>query len=281
MRRPALPPPPDRRRAIRAAALAVALGVAGFLLLRLAPLRGVARPEVAAEPAALFVARGDVPEAARRLRAEGLDVLGDERLLPPTPEPATRRNLWKIFTRARTLAGRSDGEMRARFEDVSDAAAQASLTTLPRDLRLRLQARDGRAVLWVPPGADREGLTSARLYRERGDRQLRGNARLAGVSVTVAVALALAVLRGAARPILLRFLGAAAAAALLFVTDPAEADFCVPLLPLAAAAPALGPALALGAAALFLPALLWPAAALLVAASAAGYGSIRSRPPSG
>ncbi len=278
MRRPAFPQPPERRRAIRAAALAVGLGVFGTLLLHAAPMRAVSRTEVAAEPGALLVPKGDVPKAAQGLRAEGLEVTGDERLVPPLPEPVMRRNLWKIFTRARTLAGRSEGEMRARFEDVNDAAAQFSFTTLPRDLRLRLLADDGRAVLWVPAAAETADLTSARLYRVRGELQLRAGARLAGLLVFAAAALALAVLEGAARPLLLRFLGAAAGIALLFVTDPAEADFYIPLLPLAAAAPALGPALALGAAALFLPALLWPAVALLVAASAAGYGSILKRP---
>ncbi len=279
LRRPALPKPPARARVVRAAALAVGLGGLGFVLLPAAPLRARPAAAVAAEPGALFVARGDVPEAARRLRGQGLDVVGDERLVPPLPEPAMRRNLWKIFTRARTLAGRSEGDLRARFEDVNDAASQNSLTTLPRELRSRLLTRDGRAVLWVPADAQAPDLTSARLYRARGEVQLRASARLAGLLVLVAVALALAVLGGATRPILLRFLGAAAGIALLFVADPAEADFWIPLLPLAAAAPALGPALALLAAALFLPALLWPAAALLLAASAGRYGSIRHRPP--
>lgn len=273
MRRPVLPRPPDRKRVIRAAALAVILGALAFLLLRAAPLRAQPRAEVAAEPAALLVPPGPVAEAARRLRTGGLEVTGDELLLPRAPEPRKRRDLWRIFTRARTLAGRSEGEMRTRFEDVAEAAAQVSLTTLPRDLRSRLETRDGRAVLWVPD-TDRDDFTSARLYRARGELQLRASARLAGVLVLVAWALAIAVLEGASGALLLRFVGVAAAAALLFVTSPADADVFVPLLPLAAAAPALGPALALAAAALFLPAYFWPAAALALAAA----GAIRRRP---
>jgi hypothetical protein len=272
LRRPVLPKPPERARVVRAAALAVGLGALGFLLLQAAPLTARPRPQVAAEPGALLVSKDAVPEAARRLRAEGLEVTGDEPLVPPPPEPAMRRNLWKIFTRARTLAGRPQGEMRARFEDVNDAAAQWSLTTLPRELRLRLQTGDGRAVLWVPADADREELTSARLYRARGEVQLRADARLAGILVVLAWALAVASLQGRApvRRLLLAF----AAAALLFVANPAEADGYLPLLALAAAAPAIGTALALAAAAIFLPAYFWPAAAFALAAA----GSIRRRP---
>ncbi len=267
MRRPALPRSPDRPRAIRAAMLAAALGILGFLLLHAVPLRAAPKAEVAAEPGALLVRPPEVQRAARALRAAGFDVTGDEPLLPPTPEPARRRSLWKIFTRARTLALASEGETRARFEDAADAAAGVSLTTLPRDLRQRLRTRDGRAALWALSDADRPELSGARLYRLRGDIELRANARLAAIVVLVAGVLALAVLEGASGAILLRFIGAAAGAALLFLADPAAADAWLPLLPLAVAAPALGPALALGAAALFLPALFWPAAALLVASS--------------
>jgi hypothetical protein len=277
LRRPALPRLPGRRSAVRAAALAASLGLLGFLLLRATPPLAPPRAEVAAEPSAFFVTPDHAPEAATALRALGLEVTGDEPLLPGPPEPAKRRNLWKIFTRARTLANRSEGEARERFEDVSDAASQVSLPTLPRELRSRLQTRDGRAVLWVTAGADRPEFTSARLYRARGEIQLREGARLAGLLVTVTVVLVVAAFSGVARAVVV-FLGTAAAAALLLVADPAEADFYLPLLPLAAAAPAVGPALALAAAAIFLPAHLWPAAAFFLAASAGGYGSIRHRP---
>ena len=270
--------PAARPGTLQAVALALGLGLAGFLLLGAAPVRTVPRPEVAAEPAALLVAPGAVPEAAKRLRAEGFDVTGDEILVPPPADLATRRNVGRIYLLAESLAARSEGEARARFEDSKDAASRAVLY-LPSALRVRLLTNDGRAVLWAPADAERDDLTSARLYRDRGAIDLDESARLAGVLVFLTGALALALFERAAAKIALRFAGAAAGAALLLVADPAEADMYLPLLPLAAAAPALGPALALGAAAILLPALSWPAVALLVAAVVAGYGSIR-KPPS-
>jgi hypothetical protein len=266
LRRPALPARPSRAAATRAAALAVALGVLGHLALAAAPAGIPSPPEVEAEPAAFLVPAGELGAAAARLRAQGVAVTGDEPLLPPSPDPRRRRDLWRILTRATALAGRAEGEARARFEDVADAASQMSLTTLPRDLRWRLRARDGRSVLWAPADADRDDLTGARLYRIRGERELRRAARLGAVLVAAVGALATAVVRGAAGPVLRRFAGAAAGAALLLLADPAEADLFLPLVPLAALAPALCPAIALGAATLFLPGLLWPAAALLAAA---------------
>jgi len=272
LRRPVLPRLPVRRAMVRPALLAIAIGAAGYLALARVPLDASPSPEVAAEPGALLVARGDLAKAAARLRSEGFTVTGDEPLLPPPPEPKKRRDLWRIFTRARMLANRSEGEARARFEDVSDAASQMSLTTLPRDLRARLLTRDGRAALWAPADADRDDLTSARLYRVRGELDLRKSARLAGVLVTVLGAVALAILGGGTRRVLLRFAGAAAGTALLLLADPAGADSFIPLVALAAAAPAVGPALALLAASAVYPGLLWPAAGLLAAAGL-GYAS--------
>jgi len=268
LRRPVLEVLPRARETAPAAVLAVVLGALGYLALGAVPVEAATpQPAVSAELGALFVPRKDLAATARRLRAEGLDVTGDARLLPPAPDPARRRDLWRIFTGARLLASRSEGEMRARFEDVADAASQTSLPTLPRELRERLLTRDGRAVLWAPADADRPYLTSARLYRERGERGLRDAARLGGVLVAALGALAIAILGGGVRKVLLRFAGAAAGIALLYWAAPGEADFYAPVVALAAAAPALGPALALAAASLVLPGQLWPAAALLVASA--------------
>jgi hypothetical protein len=133
-------------------------------------------------------------------------------------------------------------------------------------------------VLWAPSDAERDDLASARLYRARGERELRAGARLVAILVFALGMLAVAVLRGAAAPVLIRFAGAALGAALLLVADPADADLFLPLVPLAAMAPALCPALALAAAAIFLPGLLWPAAALLAAALVPYLASRRQRP---
>jgi hypothetical protein len=278
LRRPALRPLPPRAAIARAAALAFALGALSYLALAAAPARVPSPPEVEAEPGALLVPKAELAATAERLRAEGLRVTGDEPLLPQPPDPRRRRDLWRILTRATALANRAEGEARPRFEDVADAAAQMNLTTLPKDLRWRLRARDGRSVLWAPSDADRDDLTSARLYRARGERELRAAARLAGILVALAGALSVGVLRGALGPVLRRFAGAALGAALLLLAAPQEADLFLPLVPLAAMAPALCPAIALGAAALFLPGVLWPAAAFLVAALLPYLASRRQRP---
>jgi hypothetical protein len=149
---------------------------------------------------------------------------------------------------------------------VADAAAQVSLTTLPRDLRWRLRTRDRRAVLWLPAGADLPELTSARLCRERGERQHREEARLAAVLALAAWALVAGAL--GSRALALRVVAACAAGALLLG---AGHDGYLPLLPLAAAAPALGPALALAAGAVFVPGYLWAAAALALAAAGSSW----------
>ncbi|MCK6461982.1 MAG: hypothetical protein L6Q95_19035, partial [Planctomycetes bacterium] len=92
-----------------------------------------------------------------------------------------------------------------------------------------LRAGDGRAVLWVSAGSDRDDLASAWLYRARGEAELRRGARLAAVLAAVAGLLALAAFRGAAVPVLVRFGAAAAGAALLLVAAPEQADLFLPL----------------------------------------------------
>jgi len=271
LRRPPLPPRPTRPAMARAAALAVVLAVSCYLALARVPARAPELPEVAAEAGVKLVRKEDLAAAARELRADGLPVMGDEPLVPVSSAPKRYRNLWRILTEATTLAQGAEGEERARFEDVADAAAQMSLTTIPRDLRWRLRARDGRRALWVEAAADRDDLSSARLYRVRGEREVRAGGRLAAVLVALMGALATALLLGTFRPVLVRFLGAALGAALLLLVAPDGADLFLPLVPLAAAAPALAPVLAAAAAGLFLPGLLWPAVAFL----AAGVFSLR------
>jgi hypothetical protein len=234
LRRPVLRPLAPRGARVRAGFLALVLGAAGYAALAASPVRVTPRPEVAAEPGALLVPKGAAAAAAAGLRAEGIEVTGGEQLLPPAPDPGRRRDLWRIFTRATALAAGAEGAARARFEDVADAAAQMSLTTLPKDLRWRLRSGDGRVVLWVPADCDRDDLASARLYRARGERELRKGARLAAVLVAVAGLLAVAAFRGAAAPLLVRFGGAAAGAALLLVALPEQADLLLPLIPIVA-----------------------------------------------
>jgi hypothetical protein len=274
LRRPTRPALASRRAMVRGGALAIGLGAVLYLALEQAPLYVPIAPEVEAEPGAMLVAPGDVAATAARLRAEGTNVTGDERLLPAPPDPRRQRDLWRIFTRAKSLAGRAEGAMRARFEDVADAASQMSLTTLPRDLRWRLRAADGRAVLWVDAGIDRPGVESARTYRERGERDLRTAARLAGILVAIAAALAGA-FTGGGRHVVLRLAGAAVGAAILLLWDPQGADLFLPLVPPTALV--LGPALALAAASLAMPGFLWPAAALLLAT---GFSPGSPRSPS-
>ncbi|HEX5138294.1 MAG TPA: hypothetical protein VFY93_15065 [Planctomycetota bacterium] len=267
LKRPALPPRPGRPAMARAAAVAVVLGISCHLALAAAPARAPEFPGVEAEASVRLVPEEDLAAAARALREGGLPVIGDEPLVPVSPGPRRRRNLWRIFIKATTLAKGAEGEERARFDDVADAAAQMSLTTIPRDLRWRLRARDGRRALWVAAPADRDDLTSARLYRVRGEREVRAAGRIAAVLVALAGALATALLLGRVRPVLVRFGGAVLGAALLLVAAPEKADLFLPLVPIAAAAPALAPALAVAAGALFLPGLFWPAVALLAAVS--------------
>jgi hypothetical protein len=266
------PPAREGRGSLRAAALAVALGVAGFLALDAVPLGAASRPEVAAEPAALLVPPREVAATAAKLRAEGFDVVGDEDLVPQPADLARRRALDRIFTLAERHARGAEGELRDRFADVADAASRTDLY-LPTSLRARLRARDGRHALWLAGGAP-PAAASARLYRERGDLSRREHARAAGVAVLLALGLGRALVRGA-RPVLLAFLGAAAGVLLLLAAAPDAADGFVPLVAVAAAAPAFGPPLALAAAAIFDPSTLLPAAALFVAA-AVSRRSLRS-----
>jgi hypothetical protein len=135
-------------------------------------------------------------------------------------------------------------------------------------VRVRLHARDGRRVLWLPAGVARAELQSAPLYRARGELERREHARVAGVLVLVVAGVGRALLLGARAigPILRSFAGAAAGIAPLLLFAPAAADDCVPLTALMATAPALGPPLALAAAAPFDPLHLLPAGSMLLAA---------------
>jgi hypothetical protein len=266
---------PEGRGSRRARLLALGLSLAGLVAARILPVDAYPRPEVATEPGALLVAHDAVAKEAARLRSEGHEVVGDERLVPLGADVDTRRALRRVFERATRLAGKAEGEARRRFEDVANAAERFDLY-LPADLRARLHTLDGRAVLWVPADAQRDDLASARLYRVRGDLELREGARLAGVLV-----FALGSAFAAARALLARLLGAALGSALLFVASPEAADVYIPLAVLSAAAPAAGTALALAAAAFLCPAAYaWPAVALALASAVPAFSLRSPRRPS-
>jgi len=268
----------------RPAVVAVVAALAGFLLLHRVAVKARVHPAVAAEAAAVLVPPDAESATAAELRAEGFEVVGDEDLVPPPADRSVRRKLIDIFTLARRLADGAEGGRRARFEDVADAAARDALY-LPRDLRVRLRARDGRSVLWLPRGAppERAEFRSARLYRERGELDLRRSARLAAILVFLLYAVVRAAAEGAPAtwPAIRRFAAAAAALALVLLVEArgagVAADVLAPLLVVASLAPALGTVLALGAAALVSPDVsLWPAAAFALA----GLIASRRRPRS-
>jgi hypothetical protein len=268
------------------AALVVALAAVGWWALGTVPVaRSVPEP-LRGEPAIVLVPRAEAPARAEALRREGLKgVVGAETPVPPRPDLVVRRKLTEIFRLSLVWARKSSGERRAQFEEVAEAAALESLY-LPLELRARLRARDGRAVIWVqdelPP--ERGEFMSALLYRQRGEIQLRHEARTAALIALLLGGLWLGYLRGnrAAPGLLAASLGLVAAVAVVFFFEPRglslPAELLAPILVVTALSPSAHAPLGLAAAAAWMPqAYLGPALAVAVAAGGGWLGRIGRR----
>ncbi|MHC4819572.1 MAG: hypothetical protein ACYTF8_16125, partial [Planctomycetota bacterium] len=210
------------RRGLYLATLVV-LAAAGWGALRAVPVMRTVPEQLRGEPAVVLVPRAQAAASAEALRNEGLaGVIGAETPVPPRPDLVTRRKLTEIFRLSMAWARKSSGERRAQFEKVAEAAALESLY-LPLELRARLHARDGRAVLWIqddlPP--DREEFMSALLYRQRGEIQMRREARLAALMALLLGGAWLGYRRGnrGTFGLVAGFVGLAAAVALLFSAE--------------------------------------------------------------
>jgi hypothetical protein len=281
-------PRPDAgvRRASTAAILLV-LAVAGGWVLGAAPLRRTVPEPLRGEPAVVLVPQDEASATAEALRKEGwAGVVGGETPVPPRPDLVIRRKLTEIFRLSMLWARKSSGERRAQFEEVAEAAALESLY-LPLELRARLRARDGRAVIWIqdelPP--EREEFMSALLYRQRGERQMRREARVAAPIVLVLAGAWLGYRRGnrAAPGLLAAFLGLAAGVALLLYAEPQgltlPAELLAPVLVIAALAPSAHAPLGLAAAAAWMPqAYLGPAIAVALASGGGWLGRFGRAP---
>ncbi|MHC4547804.1 MAG: hypothetical protein ACYTEZ_03420 [Planctomycetota bacterium] len=273
------------RRGGSALLLVVLLGV-GWLLLAQQPLGARVPAALRGEPAATFVPRDQALARAEELRRAGWrGVVGDDTPVPPEPSALTRRQLHNIFHLATLNARKSQGERRERFEEVAEAAALEGLF-LPPELRVRLRTTDGRAVLWIQedPPLDRDDFMSARLYRLRGELQLREEGRLGALLAFLLAGGWLCYRRGnwAALALAARFAGVAAAFGLLWLGEThgaaLPAEVLAPLLVVTAFGPSLHGALGLGAAAAVMPqSYLWPALALALAAACAWLGDLSRR----
>jgi hypothetical protein len=265
-RRPATRSGARRRSAL--VTLALLLGTGGLLLWTYEPQ--VRLPEgLQLEPAATFVAGQKAAQKAAELRAAGLKtVVGEKNPIPPDPDLRTRRLLSKIYRQASFLERTAPEAQRPRFHDVAQAAALDSLY-LPASLRARLRTKDGRWVLWVQEeGAiDHDELESAELYRSRGERGLRRNARWAAWIALLIAGLAFARRRGSVHQLVLRFAVAASCALLLHLAARAGFDVApettFPLLVVASMLPAWPAILAVIAAGLGMHSVLgFPAGAI-------------------
>ncbi len=274
-----------RRPTLLAASFALALATAPLLLPM--PLR-----ESRAEPAVALVTPAERAARAAELRAAGLGrIEGDADYLPPAPDAERQRRVREIFRRAEFLERSSEDAQRAAFAKVAEAAAMES-PYLPPELRARLVAEDGRAVLWVmnPPDPSRlvarSDLESPTLYRARGAAQARREGRAAGPLAFLGGALFLLARRRAAAAWPLLAAGAGVLAGALVLHHAGEGGGGALFLPLLAAT-ALSPSWlllpVLAAAALLSPSALgWPAAAMALAclvALPAAEGVNRLRPP--
>ena len=240
------------------------------------PLRARAPGPLRGEAAVTFVPIELAADRARSLRAEGfMHVVGGETPVPPPADIVTRRRLRRIHELATMLARQASGELAESYREVADAAALDELY-LPTELRMRLRTRDRRAAIWVQDHVpvDRAGFESARLYRARGEIQLRGEARIAALIAFLLIALWL--IRqygeGALIPIAGRFAAAGVGYAILLTGEShgVVADVYLPMLVIAAMVPSLGLAIGVAAAAIADSSYLWPAAAF-AAASALGW----------
>ncbi|MHC4973862.1 MAG: hypothetical protein ACYTG3_16175 [Planctomycetota bacterium] len=274
------------RRGIYAAVLVVLAAGGWWALAAAPPTRTVPQP-LRGEPAVVLVPRAEAPARADALRREGwAGVVGAETPVPPRPDLVIRRKLTEIFRLSLVWARKSSGERRARFEEVAEAAALESLY-LPLELRARLRARDGRAVIWVqdelPP--EREEFQSALLYRQRGEVQMRNEARLAAMLALLLGGVWLGYRRGnrGTPGLLAAFAGLAAAVALLLFVEPRgltlPAELLAPVLVVFALSPSAHAPLGLAAAAVWMPAAyLGPALAVALASGGGWLGRLRRRP---
>lgn len=269
------------------AAVLVGLAAAGAWALLSVPVARTVPEPLRGEPAVVLVPRADAAAKAQALRREGwARVIGGETPVPPRPDLVIRRKLTEIFRLAMVWARKSSGARRAQFEEVAEAAALESLY-LPLELRARLRARDGRAVLWVQDDLplEREEFHSALLYRQRGEIQMRKEARIAAL-----IGLALAGLwlgyrcrdRGAPG-LVAAYIGLAAGVALLLWGEPfgltLPAELLAPVLVVAAFSPSAHAPLGLAAAAAWMPqAYLGPALAVALASGGGWLGRVGRRP---
>ncbi|MHC4133531.1 MAG: hypothetical protein ACYS0K_00965 [Planctomycetota bacterium] len=280
------PRPEAGLRRGRYAAVLVVLAVGGWWALGTVPVARTVPEPLRGEPAVVLVPRAEAPAKAAALRREGLSgVVGAETPVPPRPDLVIRRKLTEIFRLSMAWARKSSGERRAQFEEVAEAAALESLY-LPLELRARLHARDGRAVIWIQDELplDREEFMSALLYRQRGDIQMRNEARFAALAVLLLGGAWLGYRRGhrGTLGLLAAFLGLAAGVALLFLAEPRAltlpAELLAPVLVVAALAPSAHAPLGLAAAAVWMPqAYLGPAVAFALASGGGWLGRVGRR----